>query len=209
MQSGTEFWDGIAVKYRTTAISDTQAYEATLDRVASYLKRSDQVLEIGCGTGGTALKLAPFAKHITATDFSEGMIAQAVARTPSDSVDFRAVSAFDTSLDKERYHAVLAFNFLHLVEDFRNHIERIHGLLAPGGLFMSKTPCLTDPSAKLKFRLMVKAIPVMQMLGKAPFVTFRTIADIQNTIEDVGFEIVETGNYPVQPPCHFVVARKL
>lgn len=209
MQSGAEFWDGISVKYRTTAISDAQAYEATLERVASYLKPSDQVLEIGCGTGGTAVKLAPFAGQITATDFSAGMIAQANARPSVDNVDFRAVSVFDTSLDKERYHAVLAFNFLHLVEDFRNHVERVHDLLAPGGLFVSKTPCLTDPSAKLKYRLMVKAIPVMQMLGKAPFVKFRTIVEIQKTIEAAGFEIVETGNYPVQPPSHFVVARKL
>ena len=52
------------------------------------------------------------------------------------------------------------------------------------------------------------AIPILQRLGKAPFVHFATIDGVEQDITGAGFRIVETGNYPVRPPNHFVVARK-
>ena len=58
MQETMKFWDGIAEKYAKRPISDMAAYEYTLGRTRSYLKPEDQVLELGCGTGSTALLLA-------------------------------------------------------------------------------------------------------------------------------------------------------
>ena len=52
-------------------------------------------------------------------------------------------------------------------------------------------------------------IPLMQLMGKAPYVRFETIAELDQRIGRAGFEIVETGNYPVRPPNHFVVARRM
>ena len=57
--------------------------------------------------------------------------------------------------------------------------------------------------------IMVMAIPLMQRLGKAPYVNFMTIPELEKKIEVAGFKIVEVGNYPVSPPSHFVVARKI
>lgn len=209
MQPEPMFWDTIAEKYRKSSISDPTAYEATLDRVARHLHTSDTILEIGCGTGATALRLAPLVDQMIATDFSSGMIAQAQQRAPAQNVTFRVGSVFDEDLQEGKLNAVLAFNLFHLVADFRSHLERIHTLLAPGGMFISKTPCLTDPRARWTYKAMVKVIPVMQWMGKAPFVQFRTISDLHTEVTRAGFEIVETGEYPAQPPSHFIVARKL
>ena len=60
-----------------------------------------------------------------------------------------------------------------------------------------------------KFGLIKRAIPVMQWMGKAPFVRFETIAKLEADITRAGFDIVETGNYPVRPPNHFVVATRV
>lgn len=209
MQPNIAFWDRIAPKYRTSPISDEAAYEATLERVISHLHAEDRMLELGCGTGATALRLAPYVSEMVATDFSAGMIEQAEAREGADAVQFLATDVWDNRFAPGSFDAVAGFNLFHLVSDMEAQFRRVAELLRPGGLFISKTPCLTDPSASLKYRLMVKVIPVMQLFGKAPFVKFHSIKALEGSIEAAGFEIIEMGNYPVNPPSHFVVARKL
>lgn len=53
------YWDRHAVTYAQKPIADLPAYEEKLHRVRSVLRATDRVLEIGCGTGGTARKLKP------------------------------------------------------------------------------------------------------------------------------------------------------
>ncbi|MDP3324179.1 MAG: class I SAM-dependent methyltransferase, partial [Hydrogenophaga sp.] len=48
--------------------------EATLRRVQGLLSTDQDVLEIGCGTGSTALRLAPHTRRLLAIDVSAGMI---------------------------------------------------------------------------------------------------------------------------------------
>ena len=81
--------------------------------------------------------------------------------------------------------------------------------MKPGGLFISKSLCEPEEGASWKFRLLRMAIPLMQMMGKAPFVAFRRMEDFERQIRDAEFEIIETGDYPAKPPSHFVVARRL
>ena len=57
MMTATNFWDKTAKKYARKPIDDLPAYEATLERVRSFLHADDRILEFGCGTGGTALAL--------------------------------------------------------------------------------------------------------------------------------------------------------
>ena len=203
------FWDKLAPKYYKQPISDMQAYEETLARTVSYLGPETRVLELGCGTGGTALKLAPHVHSVVATDFSAGMIEQARQREQADNVTFLTADTFSPELEPGVFDAIIGFNLFHLIEDPRGAYARIHDLLAPDGLFISKTPCIGERSLGWKFGLMRMAIPLMQRLGKAPFVRYETIDGIERDIAASGFRIVETGNYPVRPPNHFVVARKV
>jgi ubiquinone/menaquinone biosynthesis C-methylase UbiE len=74
------FWDRIAPKYARKPVDDPDAYEEKLALAASLLRPGDRVLEIGCGTGTTALRLAPNVDHYTATDGSGAMIGIADAK---------------------------------------------------------------------------------------------------------------------------------
>jgi hypothetical protein len=55
---------------------------------------------------------------------------------------------------------------------------------------------------------MMAILPVMQLLGKVPFVKIRPVREFENAIEQTDFTVVETGSYPVKPPSRFIVARK-
>lgn len=210
MEQAAKFWDGVAKKYATSPIEDVEAYEYTLGRTRSYLSKTDQVLELGCGTGSTALLLAPHVAHITASDISGNMIEIAERKAGEQGVpnaSFVTSSLADAPVDRGPYDAVLALNLIHLIEDTPGAMKRISELVKPGGLFISKTVCRPGKGTPPKFRLMLMVLPLMQWLGKAPFVTFMTIPELEGHIEDAGFQIIETSDTP--PPSRYIVAKKL
>ena len=114
------FWDRIARKYATDPISDMAGYEATLRRVQELLTADQNVLEIGCGTGTTALRLAPSVQRMLATDFSKEMIAIAhekLAAQPVPQLSFALADADAPVFGLGTFDVALAFNVLHLVAD--------------------------------------------------------------------------------------------
>ena len=204
------FWDKAAAKYARDPIRDMAAYEYTLERTRSYLTGQDNVLELGCGTGSTALLLARSAGHITATDVSAKMIE--IARHKSAAEGIKNIT-FDeanvTGAITGRYDTVLAFNLLHLVPDMEQAIAAVHAALAQGGHFISKSPCLGQRGAGIKGLAIRMAIPLMQAVGKAPYVRAFSIRNLEQAMLQAGFEIIESGNFPAgSPPARYIVARK-
>ncbi len=207
MRQPETFWDKLAVKYSNSPIKNMEAYETTMERTRAHLKPEDNVLEVGCGTGTTALKLAPAVAHITASDFSSGMIEIGRGKAADQGVEnvtFVQATLDDATLVEGSYDAVLAYNVLHLIEDLPAAVKRIHALLKPDGQFISKTPCMGG-----RFSIWPLVLPFLQMIGKAPHVGFLKTDDVDALISDSGFEIVEAENIPPIRPNHFVVARKV
>ena len=205
MITARSFWDKAARKYAARPVKDQQSYEHTLERTRAYLTPDSAALELGCGTGSTALLLASSLKSITATDISGEMIAIAQAKLAAEdpgNVAFAQATLEDPMLAAGGYDVVLAFNLLHLLEDPERGLQRIHALLKPGGLFISKTVCLGE-----KHGFFRPIIAVMRLFGKAPKVTFLKVADLEKIVRDAGFEILETGDFPASPPSHFIAAR--
>ena len=210
MQQAQAFWDSAAENYAKSPIGDVEAYNYTLARTRTYLSSTDKALEVGCGTGSTALLLAGDVAEITASDISGKMIAIATKKAQDQgvaNVNFIAADLFDDALAKDPYDVVLALNLLHLIEDTTGAIRRIHGLLKPGGTFISKTVCKPGAGAPLKFRFMRIIVPVLQALGKAPFVQFMAADAFEDLVESQGFKILESGDHPA--PSRYIVARKI
>ncbi len=204
MPQEAQFWDRLAERYAQKPIDNVEAYHQTLDCTRAHLSKDDDVLEIGCGTGSTALLLADAVDHITASDISGGMIDIARAKEqPAGHVDFMQATVFDKRLEPEAFDVVLAFNLLHLIDDTAGAVRQVHRLLKPGGLFISKTPCLSARNPLLRIM-----IPVMRLVGRAPYVRFLDVQELDALIAAEGFQIVETGSYPAKPPNRFIVARK-
>jgi 2-polyprenyl-3-methyl-5-hydroxy-6-metoxy-1,4-benzoquinol methylase len=207
MADAKAFWDKVAPKYAAQPVKDPGAYAHTLDRTRTYLAETDRVLELGCGTGSTALLLAKDVAHITATDLAPRMIEIAktkVAEQGVGNVEFRAADLTQTDTDGTPYDVILAFNLLHLIRDRAGAVRRSYEMLKPGGYFISKTVCLRENGW-----IMWIMVAVLRAVGIAPYVAILGITELEKTLRDAGFEIVETGDYPKKPVNRFVVARKV
>ncbi|MCH2094221.1 MAG: class I SAM-dependent methyltransferase [Rhodobacteraceae bacterium] len=204
--SDAGFWNDLARKYATHQIKDPESYEYTLDRTLSYLTATDRVLELGCGTGSTALRIAPAVGEMVATDFSSEMILIAREKAEAAAItglSFEVAGADDAADGAAPFDAVLAFNLIHLLPDPKNHIAAMAARLTPGGYLITKTPCLSKRAWMFK-----PAIFVMRMIGKAPRnVNFFSFAQYDEMMRAAGLVVVETDVRP-EPFSRYLVARK-
>ncbi len=202
-----DFWSKEAPGYAKKKVPDEAAYRQTLDRTRGHLSATDHVLEIGCGTGTTALLLAPDCAHITATDYAEGMIRIArekAAAEGANNVRFEVATPETAPPREGGYDAVLAFNFLHLVPDVQGTLDAVHRHLKPGGLFISKSGCVKEMNIGLRLIL-----PLLKWIGKAPYVNVFTRDDLRADVERAGFEIIDAGGIPDEASTnYFIVARR-
>jgi ubiquinone/menaquinone biosynthesis C-methylase UbiE len=203
------FWDRIAQKYARDKISDPGGYEKTLERTISHLRSSDEVYEFGCGTGTTALRIAPHVARLVATDFSANMIAIAQEKAIAGAhrnVEFRTSTLDDEPSADQSFDAVLGFNVLHLAAGRSTMLYKIRQMLKPGGLFISKTPCLSDMNPLIRL-----AVPFMQLVEKAPYVEFFSAVQLEAEIVDAGFAIIERGRHATRgkDTRPFFVAKRL
>ena len=205
VDKNSKFWDKIANRYAKSPVKDEAAYQKKLEITRKYLSSDSSILEIGCGTGSTAITHAPFVKHVHATDISGNMIE--IAKTKAkrlniQNLHFERVSIDDLAVPNESVDVVLAMSILHLVEDRRDVMEKIYAALKPGGVFISSTICLGDSMKFLKY-----IVPMGHRLGFLPLVKFFTKEAFLSSIVDMGFAI-EHEWLPGKNKAIFVVARK-
>lgn len=202
-----KFWDRVARKYAQDPIKNVAAYEATLDAVRSRLGAKDRVLEIGCGTGTTALALAGSTGPYTGADVSGGMIEIArekLAGAGLPNLEFTVAPALETRFDAGSFDRVLAFNLLHLLADLPAALARVHQVLTPGGLFISKSPCLRQMGLHIRLIL-----PLMKRFYGLPHLGTYRAQDLEDALCAAGFEIVEARAFDGAPNSWYVVARKI
>lgn len=202
----SKFWDRLANRYSKQPISDPATYEKKLDLTQRYLTEESNVLEIGCGTGSTALVHAPKVKHLLAIDFSKNMIDIAKRKFSESQVsnlDFRVATLFDLPDDDESFDAVLALNVLHLMDDVEAVIQKVHQLLEPNGLFVSSTPFLAELPAVLRF-----VLPIGGAIGIVPKLRYFNGDELNSWITNSGFTIIERLEPAKKLGATFLIARK-
>lgn len=207
-----EFWDKEAPTYAASAIADMAGFETSLKRTRELLPPGGRFLELGCGTGTVALRLADKAETYLGTDISAQMISIANEKLAASQdgglksrLSFRQATAGTLAAETAGYDAVLGFNYLHLAGGLPEVLVSIRQLLVPGGIFISKTPCIGDMNPLIGF-----VIPLMRMAGKAPAsVASFTSVELEDAIREAGFEILLTERHgskkkDVRP---YIVAR--
>jgi ubiquinone/menaquinone biosynthesis C-methylase UbiE len=205
MSDEARFWDKCAEKYAQKPVADEVTYEKKLEITRAYFRPDSEVLEMGCGTGSTALAHAPHVKHILATDISPEMIN--IARSKAEAgqignVTFETKAVDDHDIAESRYDAIMAHNLLHLLKDPEAAIVAAYRGLKPGGVFVSSTACIGDMS--WYFRIIA---PVGHFLRLIPFVKVFTQAQLEQSLTKAGFE-VDHEWLPKKNAAVFIVALK-
>lgn len=199
------FWDRIAKRYAAQPVANAEAYAQKLAITRNYLHANSEVLELGCGTGSTALVHAPYVKHIRATDFSSKMIEIAIAKASAaeqSNVEFACSTVLNECVCDKKYDAILALSLLHLIKDWQGTIEATYRMLKPGGVLVTSTMCMNDSHAWLRF-----IAPAGIIFRLIPQLSFFTKTEFNQAMFSVGFEI-EHSWQPTSKTGLFVVARK-
>lgn len=201
------FWNRMAKRYAASAVKDEAAYEAKLAMTREFLTPEARVLEIGCGTGSTAIRHAPHAWRILATDVSERMIEIAREKAATrglQNVEFAVAPAEGLGLPEHGFDMVMAHSILHLVDDASAVLATAYRWLKPGGVFVTSTPCLKDMVPWLRF-----VAPVARLAGLfPPTLRFFSEADLTAWLEAQGFTI-ERRYRPNAKAAVFLIARKV
>ena len=188
MPHSPKFWDRVAKKYSKQPIADEESYQTKLEITREYFRPDSRVLELGCGTGSTAILHAPHVAHIHAVDISSAMLDIAEEKAKAEGIknitfEQADVSAF--SAPDESYDAVLTLSLLHLLENKEETMANIRRMLKPGGVFVSSTVCLGEKKSILRLIL-----PIGRMLGFFPLVKALKVAELERSISEAGFKIV-------------------
>jgi arsenite methyltransferase len=208
VSANATFWNKLAEKYSRQPLADPAAFERKIEVTKGRMQPEHVVLDIGCGTGSLALRLAPAAAHVHGLDVSTEMarIASAKARAGAvANVSFH-VGPFDdsfTTFGDASLDGVCAYSLLHLVEDRSLALQRIYRLLKPGGFFISSTVCLGDMRL-----LYAPLLAAMRWLGKAPYVSIFTKHTLEQDIRAAGFVDVGQPDVRAKANIAFVVAAK-
>ena len=213
MTTSTKFWNKIADKYSKQPIVDEESYQKKLTVTQEYFNPDMEVLEFGCGTGGTAIIHAPYVKHIRAIDFSSNMIEIAKAKAEAENIKnitFEQSNIDELNLSDGALDVVLGMSILHLLANKEEVIRKVHRMLKPGGIFVSSTACLGDSMNWFKF-----ISPMLIFFGLIPLVKVFTAKQLEDSLTKNGFtidykwqpsKIVNKGAFKLKAV--FIVAKK-
>lgn len=205
MTTSPAFWDRIAEKYAAKPIRDIGAYEEKLRRITAYLGPQMHVLEVGCGTGGTAVRLAPEVRHIHAIDYSQRMIDIANRKLGDSSLSnlvFEQANIDSLTLSAQLFDTVILMSLLHLVSDPKHTLMKLYDALKPGGVLVTSTPCLRDINGWLRW-----VAPIGSALRLIPRLACFSKGEHLAMIKAAGFEIEEVYQ-PDGKSAVFLIARK-
>lgn len=205
MKDSKTFWDKRAEKYSRSPIKDQATYQKKLEITQEYLNSDSQLLEFGCGSGGTAIYHAPFVRHVVATDISGKMIEiakQKAIEAGIGNIHFQQGTLGCLDAHDESFDAVLGLNVLHLLDDVDGAIQKVYQLLKKDGVFVSSTSLIGEVNRG--FRWLISA---MQLLGMAPYVSRFTKDQLIAKLKAAGFCVER--EWRSSSESVFIVARKI
>lgn len=93
--------------------------------------RTQQVLDVGCGDGFLAARLAERVPHVTALDIDASVLARAQQRFADAPVTWTQADVMTAELPG--FDAVVSNAAMHHIDDTKAALSRLSGLVAPGG----------------------------------------------------------------------------
>jgi 2-polyprenyl-3-methyl-5-hydroxy-6-metoxy-1,4-benzoquinol methylase len=206
LNKAEKFWDRTADYYDSEEKKDELTYLKFIEKTRKYLKVSDLVLDLGCGTGLVCNKIADDVELIYAIDISSKMIDIAknkAIQCKIQNINYIYTTIFDKRFKGESYNVILIFNVLHLLDNSQVVIKRLNELLKPGGYIISATPCMGEKP------ILNSLFSIGSKIGITPDIQSFKTAELDKLFIKGNFEIIETDFLKKNSPQYLLIAKKL
>lgn len=211
MPADARFWNKIAPSYAKKPVAHPEAFERKIAKTIAQLPKDALVLDVGCGTGSLALRLAPYAAQVHGLDLSQEMVRIAREKTRLtcvENVSFHVGTLGSGTLGMMQLpphslHVVCAFSLLHFIADRGAFFEQVFSALAPGGSFISSTPCLGDSWIPYG-----PVLGTLHFFGQVPRIYTFSYDELAQELTRAGFVNLKCLDVGAQRGIVFCVARK-
>ncbi|MCR5389444.1 MAG: GNAT family N-acetyltransferase [Lachnospiraceae bacterium] len=132
-------WDKFSSVYSafvTGTPANKKAYEVIYKRIRTVVK-DKEVLEIATGPGMIAKQVADEAKSMTATDFSEKMLAVARRGEVPSNLKFEQADACKLPYDDNSFDVVIIANALHVIPEPEKALAEIRRVIRKDGILIA------------------------------------------------------------------------
>jgi len=177
------------------------AYEQMYEMMSSALAPDMEVLEVATGTGLIARHIAAGVRHVTATDFSPGMIDAARKKQVLANVSFSIEDATALSFPDQSFDAAIISNALHIMPDPACALSEIRRVLRPGGLLIAPTFSQARPKHSRNLNAFV-----LQLIGFRVYSQW-TPREYVSFISSNGFHVTEWQVLTAAFPLVYLEAR--
>jgi SAM-dependent methyltransferase len=171
--------------YVTSAVHASGADLDAVERIASRT-RPARALDLGCGGGHVAYRLAPHAHEVIACDLSKDMLAavsQAAAQKGFPNVRTIEAPAEALPFDDASFDLVACRFTAHHWQDFRAGIAEAHRVARPGA------PAVFIDVVAPDRPLLDTHLQAVELLRDTSHVRDYTIAEWSRTVEGAGFTV--------------------
>ena len=130
-----KIWDLYAPIYEKAMRLDKKYYEYMYNRIPLIIK-DKEVLEIATGPGLLAKHVADSSKSMIATDYSDGMIKEALKGRYSNKLKFEIADATNLPYKDKMFDVVLIANALHVMPSPDKAMKEIDRVLRQDGILI-------------------------------------------------------------------------
>lgn len=197
------FWDRISPTYDLMeTVYNSKVFTETGVKVAELIDSDDRVLECACGTGAISTYIAQKCKELVATDFSIGMLKQAMKKCRKyPNVSFRRTDITNIKCKDEVFDKVVAGNVIHLLAEPEKAMRELERVVKHGGKIIVPTYInMTKGTGRVAVRFIGK-------LG-ANFKRQFDLDSYKEFFANMGYENVEYHVVDGRMPCAIAVIER-
>ena len=198
------FWDHVAGVYDIFVNVVNRKTHRELKRiVAGLIGPEDEVLECACGTGLLSAVIAGRCRQLTATDFSEKMLAKAGKNCAAfRNVTFAFADITALGYPDESFDKVVAGNVIHLLNEPMKALAELNRVCRPGGTLIIPTYMNRDRKGRTS--------GFARTVGKAgaDFKRQFTVESYRQFFLDAGYRGVQITLAEGRIPCAVAVMKK-
>jgi ubiquinone/menaquinone biosynthesis C-methylase UbiE len=176
-----------------------------IETFLSKQKALGRTLEVGCGNGTYSKLLIHEAKHLTATDFSDEMVAVAKERLKGlENVSVEKANCFNLSYPDSSFNTVFMANLLHIIREPEKAVAEGKRVLKKNGRLIVIS--LTTEGMTF-FNRLGMIYRYLKTYGKpSPTAQTLTVQKTRDMLKNCGFEIEEAKLIGNKSKAIFIIA---